>query len=43
MTALLGDTAEDRSKPLGLKALLNSLTSSANAGLSEEGPLLQST
>lgn len=43
ITALLGDTADERSKPLGLNALLNSLTSSAKAGLSEDGPLLQST
>lgn len=43
ITRLLGETAEERSQPLGLNSAWSSLTNSAKAGLSDAGPLLQST
>jgi hypothetical protein len=43
MTTLLGETAEDNSSPLGLKACRNSLINVEKAALSESGPFLQST
>lgn len=42
MTVLEGETAEESSHPLGLKAALNSLTQAVKACLSEAGPALQS-
>lgn len=43
MTVLLGDTADDRSKPLGLKASDNSRTNLAKCSFSSAWPLLHST
>ena len=43
MTVLDGETAAERSQPLGLKAARNSLTQAENPALSDAGPASQST
>ena len=43
MTFLLGDTAAESKRPLGVNASLSSLIQAEKDSLSESGPLLQST